>query len=164
MKMIREFADKLERQYGTSSPFELCDYLNIEFFRSELPETVRGLCFQKDDNCSIILISSSLDENESRYCCAHELGHTLLHPGLNAQAMVDLTNLCVPKLEHEADYFAACLLIDPTIEEWCEMYEPLTLKNIACLAGLPQSVVNLWHETAERDGTGIRRKKFEAIC
>ena len=150
MKAIKPLADRLTCRYGTSSPVELCDRLRIDIYRFDLPKRVEGLSFQTREGKLIILLNRSLGESESRYCCAHELGHALLHPGLNAQAMADLTNLCVPRLEREADLFAACLLIDPSLEEWSRSYEPLTAELIACLSGLPRRVVDLWCGSAER--------------
>jgi Zn-dependent peptidase ImmA (M78 family) len=143
MKQIEKLAHGLTQQYGTSSPFELCDYLGIDVFGPELPARVKGLCFQNQEGGSVILLNRTLEGQEKKFCCAHELGHVLLHPGLNAQTMADLTNLCVPRYEHEADFFAACLLIDPDLDEWSQSYDPLTVDQIACLSGLPKRVVDL---------------------
>lgn len=147
MQEIRELARSLVLRYGTSSPFELCDYLSVCVCRCELPESMGGVSFQKQTKGSVVLLNRDLGAVEQRYCCAHELGHVLLHPGLNAQTMVDHTNLCIPKFEREADFFAACLLIEPSLEEWNESYDPLTVEQIACLTGLPLRVVNLWQES-----------------
>ena len=146
MQKIRELARGLVLRYGTSSPFELCDYLCVCVCRCELPESMGGVSFQKQSEGSVVLLNRDLGAAEQRYCCAHELGHVLLHPGLNAQTMADHTNLCIPKFEREADFFAACLLIEPSLEEWNESYDPLTVEQIACLTGLPLGVVNLWQE------------------
>lgn len=133
-------------KFGTASPFELCDFLRIPVLTSDLPESVRGLSFQDVNGNPAILLNQVLGAWERRYCCAHELGHELLHKGLNAQTIADRTDLCVPRLEKEADYFAACLLIDSFLPEWSESYNPLTLQQIACLSGLPEKIVVLWHD------------------
>jgi Zn-dependent peptidase ImmA (M78 family) len=143
---IRELALGLVRRYGTFSPAELCDYLSVRMFRCELPEQMGGVSFQTQAG-AVILLSRKLTGTELRYCCAHELGHVLLHPGLNAQTMADCTNFCIPRFEHEADLFAACLLIEPSLGEWQESYDSLTVEQIACLAGLPIRVVNLWQKS-----------------
>lgn len=143
MKKIEDLAHRMVRRYGTSSPFELCDRLNVGIQRPELPESTRALYFQPKAGKPIILLNSALGERESRYCCAHELGHILLHPGMNAQTIADLTDLCLPRYEREADLFAACLLIDPDLDEWALCYDPLSLQQIACLSGLPERVVGL---------------------
>ena len=146
MQEIRKLSHGLVHRYGTSSPFELCDYLSVGVFRCELPQQMGGVSFQKQTDGSVILLSRDLGAVEQRYCCAHELGHVLLHPGLNAQTMADHTNLCIQKFEREADFFAACLLIEPSLEEWNESYDPLTVEQIACLSGLPLRVADLWRE------------------
>lgn len=159
MKRIENLAHRLVKRYGTSSPFELCDYLRIDILRADLPAAVRGLCFQKCADGSVILLNRGLGPRESRYCCAHELGHVLLHPGINAQVMADLTNLCIPRLEREADFFAACLLVDPNLEEWNRNFDPLTVQQIACLAGLPEKAVRLRLDAEEKKRLEGFRKK-----
>lgn len=146
MKKIRELASGLVRQYGTSSPFELCDCLSVDIYRCELPAQMGGVSFQTQASGRIILLNQDLRSVESRYCCAHELGHVMLHPGLNAQTIAGHTCLCIPRFEREADFFAACLLIDPSLDEWSGCFDPLTVEQIACLAGLPLSVTDLWLE------------------
>ena len=98
MKNIPDLAHRLTRRYGTSSPFELCDCLGIRVQRPELPEATQALYFRTPEGHSIILLNSVLAEPESRYCCAHELGHILLHPGMNAQIISDLTGGPVRRL------------------------------------------------------------------
>lgn len=143
---IRETARGLVRRYGTASPAELCDYLGVRMFRCKLPERTGGVSFQAQTG-PVVLLSRKLAGAELRYCCAHELGHVLLDPGLNAQTMASRTNLCIPRFVREADLFAACLLIEPSLEKWHESYDTLTVEQIACLAGLPVRVADLWQES-----------------
>lgn len=143
MKEIRKLASGLTERYGTNCPFQLCEFLNIPLLRLELPKRMRGFCLKQETGRPVIVLNTDMDTPESDYCCAHELGHVLLHPGLNAMVIADLTNLCPGRYENEADYFAACLLIDPNLEEWKRMYEPLTLERISLLTGLPPRVVSL---------------------
>ena len=150
MKNIPDLAHRLTRRYGTSSPFELCACLGIRVQRPALPEATQALYFRTPEGHSIILLNSVLAEPESRYCCAHELGHILLHPGMNAQIISDLTDLCLPRYERQADLFAACLLIDPDLDEWVRSYDPLSLRQIACLSGLPERVVSLRFSPANK--------------
>jgi Zn-dependent peptidase ImmA (M78 family) len=146
VKEIRELTCRLVKQYGVTSPFELCDSLAVHVFRCELPSQMNGVSFQTEENISVILLNRELGKMESRYCCAHELGHVMLHPGLNALSVAEHTFLSVPRFEHEADFFAACLLIEPHLAEWNERYETLTVKEISCLSGLPLKVAQLWVE------------------
>ena len=143
MKEIETVASGIIERYGTSSPFELCDFLDIPVLKLELPRSTQGFCFRKGRGKPVIVLNQDLRHREGEYCCAHELGHVLLHPQLNAQAMLDLTNLCEQRFEREADYFAACLFIDPNLSEWNRTYRPLTLEQIASLSGLPERIVGL---------------------
>ena len=142
MKEIEALARKTVERYGTASPFTLCDRMDIPIVCLELPKRTQGFCFQNGTK-SVIVLDLELTDRQREYCCAHELGHVLLHSGLNEQAAADLTNLCTCRYEKEADYFAACLLIDPNLGEWNRTYQPLTVELIASLSGLPERIVGL---------------------
>lgn len=152
LERIEALAHRLTQRYGAVPPFDLCDALGVGVFRWDLPARVRGLYLQAAGGAPVILLNSALAGREEAFCCAHELGHALLHAGLNAQRMTDLTDLCVPRYEREADYFAACLLIDPNLGEWNRSYDPLSREQIACLSGLPEKVVDLRFGPAGRAG------------
>lgn len=143
---IERKAHSVVEKYGTSSPFSICDCMGIPVLKLEIPECMKGFYFKSKEGGSVIVLSDRLSHLESSYCCAHELGHVILHPGMNAQTVKDLTNLCIPKYEREADFFAACLFIDPNLEEWNQTYDPLTLQQIASLSGLPRKIVELRFE------------------
>jgi Zn-dependent peptidase ImmA (M78 family) len=146
MNGIENLAHSITSRFGSNSPFELCDCMGVQVHRLDLPEMVRGFCFRTEAGKPIIVLKETLSPTESKYCCAHELGHLLLHPNLNAQVIADLTHLYAPRYEREADLFAACLLIDPNLHEWSITYNPLTQEQIATLTGLPQRVVGLRFE------------------
>ena len=80
---------------------------------------------------------------KERYVCAHELGHVLLHTELNSVFIQEETGFIPDKLEAEADYFAACLLLDGELGSWRREYEQLTVEQAAALSGLPEHVVSL---------------------
>ncbi len=146
MNGIERLAHRITKRFGDGSPFFLCDCMGIQVRRLDLPKRVRGFCFRTESGKPIIVLQETLSEMEDCYCCAHELGHLLLHPGLNAQVIADLTYLYAPRYEREADFFAACLLIDPNFDEWSLTYNPLTQEQIAELSGLPRRVVDLRFE------------------
>jgi len=139
-------AGELVKKYGTSSPFSLCDCMDIPIVRMDIPDCTKGFCFKNACGGHVIVLSDRLSRRESGYCCAHELGHVLLHPKMNARVIKDLTFMYLPKYEKEADFFAACLFIDPNLEEWNETYDPLTFQQIASLSGLPEKIVELRFE------------------
>lgn len=147
MREIERLAHRVTARFGAGSPLRLCDRMGVRVLRLDLPERVRGFCFRTAQGGPVIVLGEILSGKEIEYCCAHELGHLLLHPGLNAQVIGDLTNLCAPRYEREADFFAACLFIDPNLGEWSRTYDPLTQEQIAALTGLPERVVGLRFET-----------------
>lgn len=152
MRKIERLAHRVAVRFGTGSPALLCERMGVRVERMDLPEQVRGFCFHTESGEPIIILNQTLSARESEYCCAHELGHLLLHPGLNAQVIVDLTNLCAPRYERETDLFAACLFIDPNLDEWSRTYDPLTQGQIAALTGLPERVVGLRFEAGGMGG------------
>ena len=144
MKEIERLAHRITARFGADSPLRVCDRMGVPVLRLDLPRRVRGFCLRdRSSGRPVIVLGDSLSGTESEYCCAHELGHLLLHPGLNAQVIGDLTHLCAPRYEREADFFAACLLIDPNFREWSRTYDPLTQEQIAALSGLPEQIVEL---------------------
>ena len=139
---IERLARSLCRRYGGCGVFELCDRLGILVLWQELPDAVNGFYVRVGGRCVIVL--STLVANELRgYVCAHELGHVLLHSRTNAVELENLTNLSLPRLENEADYFAACLLLEDSLDAWRLSYDQLTLQQVARLSGVPERVVRL---------------------
>lgn len=83
-----------------------------------------------------------------RFVCAHELGHAVLHPGLNTPFMKANTLLSTDRIEREANTFAVELLMpDDVIRE----YE--TIHQAAAVCGVPEEVVLL-----KRVNEGCARK------
>lgn len=146
MRGIERTAHRITARFGAAAPLALCERMGVCVLRLDLPKRVRGFCLRGARNEPVIVLGKSLRGIEREYCCAHELGHLVLHPGLNAQVIGDLTHLCAPRFEKEADFFAACLFIDPHLEEWRRVYNPLTREQIAALTGLPERVVGLRFE------------------
>lgn len=59
-----------------------------------------------------IHINQDLTEEQQRFTCCHELGHIILHPGLNTPFLRENTLFSVSKLETEANRFAICMFCD----------------------------------------------------
>lgn len=73
-----------------------------------------------------------------RFVCAHELGHAVLHPGLNTPFMKANTLLSTDRIEREANTFAVELLMpDELIQEYQTIYEAA----VAC--GVPAEIASL---------------------
>ena len=107
---IKSLAEKLVRKYGTRDPFKIAEVLGYIVLYAPLVG-VRGF-YQYLKRCHIIYLDPELDEDTARFVCAHELGHSLLHRGINRIFMDTRTFLVSSRYETEADQFAADLLYD----------------------------------------------------
>lgn len=105
---IKELADKLAQQHGTRNPLRIAEDMGYIIIETPLKE-VRGY-YQHIHKCHIIYIDNHLSEHEKRWVCAHELGHSLLHNGLNRIFMDNHTYMITSRYELEADKFAVDLL------------------------------------------------------
>lgn len=59
-----------------------------------------------------VCVSNALEAPFDKAVAAHEVGHALLHRGLNLIFMCESTNFIPGRYEREADFFSAALLID----------------------------------------------------
>lgn len=110
-KKIIHTALTLKEKYKTNDPVELCHCLGITFLRTELPKKLLGFYMESREK-QAACVSSSLEAPFDRAVAAHELGHALLHKGLNFVFLCDSTNFVPGRYEREADLFSAALLID----------------------------------------------------
>jgi len=89
-----------------------------------------------------IHINEDNDDVLSRFVCAHELGHAILHPDANTPFLKKKTFYSIERIEIEANTFAVELLLpDYTIHEHKDEY--LTLNEIANIYGVPEEVTHL---------------------
>ncbi|MCI5654945.1 ImmA/IrrE family metallo-endopeptidase [Candidatus Pseudoruminococcus sp.] len=114
MENIERITSNLVQKYNTNSPFELCDYLGVNVIYQELPDCVRGF-FIKILKSFVVVINNTVDEDEAKVVCAHELGHIILHSETNSISLNSRTYLCTSKYEREADLFAVNLLLQGEI-------------------------------------------------
>ena len=146
MREIQRKVNNLKKKYNTSCPFEICDKMGINIFYFDLPNCVNGLFFKSFRNY-IIIVNSELCYEDCRVTVAHELGHIFLHNTTNSFQLTVNTDIPIQRLENEADYFASCLLIDENEirSEYCGC--SLTVRDIACISKLPESMVKLYANT-----------------
>ena len=107
---IKDILKRLIETYGTSDPEELCHRMNIVLLDCDLPAVTKGFCFTISQGRAIVL-NNNLERKERRACIAHELGHALLHNGVNYMFVRDSTCMITGKYENEADVFAAMLML-----------------------------------------------------
>jgi len=103
-------ANSLANKYQTRNPFKLCDELDYLVLHVPLVK-IRGF-YQYVKRCHIIYINNNLDEREAAFVCAHEIGHSLLHKGINHFFMDKHTHFVTSRYEIEANKFAVDLLFD----------------------------------------------------
>lgn len=120
----KRIAATLVRKCGTRDPFRIADDLGILVVRTPL-KGIRGF-YQYVKRCAIIYIDSELDDAASRFVCAHELGHALMHRGYNRIFMDTHTYFVVNRHEIEANRFAIDLLYDDD-DLKCLLEQPIQL-------------------------------------
>lgn len=128
----------LTKKYNTSNPFELANALKIAVFYEELG-TINGY-YNNPLRMKQIHINSSLNEHDTKYTCAHELGHAIMHPNASTPFLRSKTLLSVDKLEIEANTFAVNLLIPDEIITENRNY---TTEQLSRLLGYNQELINL---------------------
>ena len=132
---LKDTIESIIEKYGTSDPEELCHRMNIILLDYDLPKVTKGFCFTLSQGRAIIL-NNTLKMAERRTCIAHELGHVLLHGGVNYMFVRENTCMVTGRYENEADMFAAMLLL------WGKKFsEGTTTEQIAKKHHLPEKVV-----------------------
>ena len=143
---ITEVVDRLLKEFGTRDPFELARALGITVKYGELIRLKGFFCFISDSR--YIAINVNIPKAEAALICAHELGHDQLHRDMMPaiKFMKDETLFSTAKVEHEADIFAANLLIpDDLIAKYAN--SGFTIKQIAANENLyPQLVKLKWKD------------------
>ena len=137
---VRAVVEQIVKDYGTRSPYELADLMGINVIRQNLG-IINGYFMEL---CGIkqIALNNNLDEAKESYVLAHEIGHNVLHAGLNEMFVRYNTNLSTGKIERQADKFAMELLIsDEMITEAknCNY----TIEQASKILGLPEELIRL---------------------
>ncbi len=127
MSYIYDMVNDLIRTHGTRDPFELCRELPVNCFTDELGGLSGLFTYIGDD--PVIIVSSSLCEEDRRLACAHELGHFFLHSAIAKESTLrefEIFNM-KDKVEYDANIFAAHLLIDDSemislLKDGCDVF------------------------------------------
>lgn len=136
-KMLR-FIRYYTKLCGTNDPFVIADCLNIQVFRCPLGRISGYYKYLKKHKC--IYINSELEYNFSKVVMAHELGHAILHVKENCAFMSSKTLLLTSKIEHQANLFAAYLLIS---DDMLKDYAGYTQEYFCACTGYPGELVEL---------------------
>lgn len=131
---IEKTARSLVSEFDTNNPFKIAREKNIIVLYEPLG-TIRGYY-----NCTrrqkFIHINQDLNEYQTYFTGAHELGHAILHPKSNTPFLRECTFYSVNRLEKEANQFAAFTLYDDYIFEEYLLCN-YTLAQMACALGIP---------------------------
>lgn len=137
MNRILRIATNIVKRYNTQDPFKLCDMFDVTLTVAKLPNGINGF-YNNVLGMPFIYLNCSLSTFEQKAVCAHELGHMILHPDMNTLFIKTKTIINADRLEHEADLFAAGLLI-PTVPA----QEYLTVAELAFTCGVSQKLAEI---------------------
>lgn len=122
MNLVQRKVREIVSQLGTNEPETIARIANIEISEALLPCRIRGILYNSPDYTEIVL-NSNLSHSQRRAALAHELGHFFLHPSIRF-SMLLTDRQRHSKWEHQADQFAAYLLIDmDKPPEWMALWE-----------------------------------------
>ena len=132
---IKRLAERLVDKHGTRDPFRIADALDYTIIYTPLVG-VRGF-YQYLKRCHIIYLDSELDEATARFVCAHELGHSFLHRGLNRIFMDTRTFIITGRYETEANQFAVDLIYS---DEELQPYLSRSYERAAAYMGVSKAL------------------------
>ena len=132
---IKKIVNELCRKYGTSNPYDLAACLGIHI-RFDRLGTMQGY-FHQMSRVRQIVINEDLPEHIEKFVLAHEIGHSIMHPGCNT-SFLQSTFFSTDKLEIQANKFAAELIIQDVdlMEHW-----EYTVDQWAAYYGLPREII-----------------------
>lgn len=111
MLWVREIVNGLIETYETNDVYEICDILNIEIVRDSKKKSPKSYFSRNNLGDEFIFLNESLCVIEEKALIAHEIGHAILHPEINIAYYSSNDFVGKNKLERQADYFAAELLL-----------------------------------------------------
>lgn len=120
-------------KHGTNDPYKIIEHSNILLFLEELGD-IWGY-YNRYVRVPMIHINNELTDFQSRFTCAHELGHYILHPDVNTPFLKRNTLFCISKIEREANQFAIHLLIGEDMPDQGE-----TKKHFLTWNGIPEEI------------------------
>lgn len=135
---VKDVVERTVKQYKTRSPYELAGLMDIYVVRHELGK-IRGY-YLEIKRIRQIILNCNLTRHDEKFVLAHELGHVVLHKGVNVSFLMDNTNILTSKMEIEANKFAIELLIpdEVILENW-----KYTTGQLARLTGYSEDLIEL---------------------
>ena len=103
---------------------------NIHVIPFNLHEEIKGF-YEYDRRNKYIFINNNLDDASQKFVCAHEFGHSQLHPRVNTPFLRASTLVSTDKIEREANRFAINLLLyDKDFEDYETKFDILRENGI----------------------------------
>ncbi|MCI1777150.1 ImmA/IrrE family metallo-endopeptidase [Paenibacillus lactis] len=125
-------ARELILTHGTNSPLDIANERNIVVLFEDLGKQIWGY-YSHTNRIPVIHINNRLSQELAIYTGAHELGHAVLHSGINTPFLRKNTLFSVDKIERQAHRLAVHLLIGHNSPE---PYE--TKKQFLIRCGIPE--------------------------
>ncbi|MCM3041680.1 ImmA/IrrE family metallo-endopeptidase [Paenibacillus motobuensis] len=139
--MIKQTVTQLVEKHRSSNPYEIASQNNVLVLFEELGDMLGY--FNTYNRIKMIHINNHVDEQLQRFTCAHELGHSVLHPGVNTPFLRKNTLTSIDRIEREANQFAVEMLLpDQLLLDGMTLYEAAQIcgvpKEVACLKRTPK--------------------------
>lgn len=135
---IEKTVNEMAEEFGTRDPFTIAEKNGIYVFFEDLG-TLQGY-YLSVFGVKSIHINKNLSKENQMITCAHELGHSVLHPSLNASFMTTNTFMVLEKYEKQANLFASFLLCP---QKRIESYPGLSASEIAKAINLPPELLSI---------------------
>lgn len=133
---IKGLVESLTTIHKTNNPFEIASAMNIKVCQWNLHVEIMGF-YKYIRRNKFIFINSALDDTDQLFTCAHELGHSQLHPRISTPILRNKTLFSVDKIEKEANKFAVeLLMLDSDLHEL--KGTNLTIYDAAAIYGVPK--------------------------
>lgn len=136
--MRKKIATKLIKKFHTNCPFHLARVMGVVILFERLGNTLGY--FNQYKRIKIIHINQDLSEAEQLFTCAHELGHSILHPAVNTPFLKRNTLFSISKIEKEANEFAVELLMPDAL--LCDQQD-ISIHQTAAACGVPSELIYL---------------------
>lgn len=138
---VKVIVENLTKKYGTNNPFAIADAMNIHIIEQDLHEEILGF-YKYIRRNKFIFLNSNLSDLAKLFVCAHELGHSELHPRHSVPFLKRKTFFSIDKIETEANRFAVELLLpDEAIYEYKD--SNISINEVASIYGVPEEVAHL---------------------
>ena len=134
---IKGIVKRLKKNHNTCDPFRICEDLDIVVRYEELGAILgfHDVHFRMKS----IYLNASMPDDMLPFVCAHELGHTILHPNVNTPFLRKHTLFSIDRTERQANTFAIELLLpDDLLDECSDINFATVAKNNSIPEGLEE--------------------------